>query len=32
MALRLGGFPPMPHWKDGLVRLVRALTAEGLEG
>ncbi len=28
MALRLSGLPPLPGWKDGLVRLVNALTGE----
>ena len=32
MALRLGGLPAMPEWNDGLVRLVRALQAEGATG
>jgi dTDP-4-dehydrorhamnose reductase len=28
MALRLSGLPPLPDWKDGLVRLVDALATE----
>ncbi len=29
MALRLSGLPALPDWKDGLVRLIRALEVEG---
>jgi dTDP-4-dehydrorhamnose reductase len=29
MALRLSGLPALPDWRDGLVRLVDALTLEG---
>jgi dTDP-4-dehydrorhamnose reductase len=32
MALRLSGLPALPDWNDGLVRLVRALLAERVEG
>jgi dTDP-4-dehydrorhamnose reductase len=32
MAMRLSGLPAMPDWNDGLVRLVRALQAERVEG
>ena len=32
MALRLSRLPPLPDWKDGLVRLVNALASRGGAG